>query len=283
MSLSKKMLSKKSQAGLIIIVLLIVLAGAAVYYYYFSGNANTNILSQDGGRMVFAITDAAVQTGSISKIMVTVDSIEAHSTTRGWITVSSSAKTFDLLELKAQNKLEIMSDATVDTGNYDQVRMQISKVVVVDSQGEHEAKLPSNELKINTDLEVNQDKTATATFDFIVDESLHVTGNGKYILAPVIQLETRSDADVNLESDNEVKIQGGSVNSNKKVGMDAAGNVDVGLRVPSNARLDIDTDGKIKVNGVKVGLLGSANANANSNAETDSNTETEVVVKVSEY
>ncbi|MEK6871900.1 MAG: DUF4382 domain-containing protein, partial [Nanoarchaeota archaeon] len=241
------MIYKKSQAGFIMLVFLVVIIGAAGYYYYFLNNGNNPFGSQNNGRVVFAITDAATNMQSVSQVLVTVESIQTHSTIDGWVNVSSSAKTFDLLVLKSQNKLELIADSNVKPGNYDQVRMQISKVIVVDSSGEHEAKLPSNRLKINTELEIKEDATATAVFDFIADESLHVTGNGKYILAPVIQVETRSDADVNLENNNAVVIKGGNVKSNKKVGMDASGNVDVNLNIPADADIDIDTEGKIKV------------------------------------
>ena len=140
-------------------------------------------------------------------------------------------------QLKTQGKLEAAADTEIAVGTYDQFRMEISKVVIVDTGGEHEAKLPSNELKVNADLEVNENSTATATFDFIADESLHVTGNGLYILAPVVQVETREDAEVEINSDNSVEISGGNVKTNTKIGMDADGNVGVGVKIPADVNV----------------------------------------------
>ena len=234
------MKDKKAQLGILIIVLIIIAIGAGVYFYSTSSSQTGN-----EGRVVFTITDAAADMQGVTQVQVTVDNMQAHSTTEGWVTLSSTSQTYNLLELKSENKLEIIADANISAGTYDQVRMDISQVTVVDSNGSHEAKLPSGELKIFTQLEVNANSTSTATFDFIADESLHITGNGKYILAPVIQVETRADAQVT--SDGQVAISNGRVTSNIKVGMDEKGNVGVGLGIASNSSLEID------VGGIKVG------------------------------
>jgi len=203
--------------------------------------------STQKGRAVFAITDAAADMQSVTSVKVTVESIKVHSAAEGWTTVSSSSKTYDLLELKGKSETALLADAQLKQGTYDQLRLDISKVVVTDANGTHEAKLPSGELKINGKLVVEANSTSTATFDFIADESLHVTGNGKYIMAPVVQLETREDADVSVRSGNKVQISGGKVDTNVKVGMDINGNVGVGVKISSNADISIDTLGKIKL------------------------------------
>ncbi len=266
------MANNKGQMGTIITLVVILLLVVVGYYLYSSGtlgNLGTSS-SQGSGRVVFAVTDAAANMGSVSKVLVTVDDVQAHSTTEGWVTISSTSKTYDLLELKSSGELALVADTNVKAGSYDQVRLDVSKVVVVDSTGEHEAKLPSNELKINTNLEVNANQTSTATFDFIADESLHITGNGKYILAPVIQVETRSDTEVNEKGNSRVEINGGSVKSKAKVGMDVNGNVGVGLNIPASLDLDIDASGKVKVGkalGLSVGNSEKSNNSANSNGK----------------
>ena len=143
-----------------------------------------------------------------------------------------------MLKLQAENKNELFADVQLKEDNYNQIRLEISKVVVTDANGTHEAKMPSGELKLNGELVVKANSTSAAKFDFIVNESLHTTGNGKYIMAPVIQLETREDADVQVESNNRVEIKGGKIKTNAKIGMDAEGNVGIGLKVSSSAKLD---------------------------------------------
>ena len=216
------------------------------------------------GRVVFAITDAAAKMGSITSIKVTVDSVKVQSAAEGWVTVSSNPKTYDLLMLKAEGKQDLLADIQLKEGKYNQLRLDISKVIVTDSQGEHEAKLPSGDLKINGELVVKASSTSTATFDFIADESLHITGNGKYIMAPVLKLETKEDAQVDVKSDKKVEIKSGRLKTSIKVGMDADGNVGEGLKIPADVEISIDY-GVVKIgqkSSGKVELGATAKGNA---------------------
>ncbi len=199
------------------------------------------------GRVVFSITDKAAEVSSISSVKVTIDNISAHSETEGWIDVSSTQKTYDLIELKAEGKQVLLADAQLKEGSYDQVRLSISKVMITSANGEEEAKLPSGELKIIGTTDVEANTTSSVKFDFIVDESLHLTGNDKYIFAPVVQFETKENVDVDVASDNEVKVDGGNVKTNIKVGMDVSGNVGIGLKIAAGENLEIGADNVVKV------------------------------------
>src|SRR3989338_694466 len=233
----------------------------------------TPVMGEEEGRVVFSITDAAANMSAVTSVMVTVDSVRVHSAAEGWITVSSEPQTFDLLKLKAEGSQELLADVTLEEGTYQQLRLDISKVVVADAEGEHEAKLPSGELKIVGDLEVKADSTSTATFDFIADESLHVTGNGEYILAPVVQLETKTDAEVEVKADQKVEIKAGKVKASVKVGMDAEGNVGVGLGIPAKAKLSLG-QGKVKVEGgLGVGLGKGKEEESNDSASAEAEVE----------
>ncbi|MBI2102025.1 DUF4382 domain-containing protein, partial [Candidatus Woesearchaeota archaeon] len=209
----------------------------------------TQTTAQQGaekGRVVFAIADAAADMGSVTSVKVTVDGIKVHSDADGWVNVSAKSQTYDLIELHNTGTQELVAAADIKPGTYNQIRLDISKAVVVDADGEHEAKLPSNELKIISNFVVNENSTSTAIFDFIADESLHITGKGDYILAPVIKLETKENAEVSLKSGNSVEIKGGIAKASIKVGMDENGNVGIGRSVSKDAELSIE-GGRIKV------------------------------------
>ncbi len=240
---------KKTNVMLFGLVLLVIAVSACQAQTSFESDVptQTSTSTSGNGRVVFAVTDAAADMGIVSSVKVTVDNVQVHSATKGWTTVSSTQKTYDLLQLKAEGKQELLADAELEEGTYDQIRLDISNVIVTDAQGQHEAKLPSNQLQIKGDIIVEANATATATFDFIADESLHVTGNGKYIMAPVVQVETRQDADVDVSSDNKVEIEGGRVKTRALVGMDAEGNVGVGLRIPKDVNVTIDASGLVKI------------------------------------
>ena len=200
------------------------------------------------GRVVFSITDAAADLGAVSSIDVTIDRVEVHNDAEGWVTVSDTPKTYDLLELRDENGTVALADVMLDAGTYQQIRMEISDVTVTDAEGEEEAKLPSGELRLVGNVVVEENITSAVTFDFIANESLHTTGNGRYIFAPVIQLETRTDADVAVAADyNRVRIRGGTVTTATRLGMDVDGNVGAGLTIPAEARVDIGADGRVVI------------------------------------
>ncbi len=231
---------------------LLTLLGILVLFV--AGCTSGNYGSQSAqGRAVFTITDAAADMGSVTNVNVVVDSVQVHSETKGWITVSQTQKTYDLLALKAQSSQALLADATLENGTYDQMRLDISSVTVVDSSGSHDAKLPSNELKVVGQFDVKANTVSTATFDFVVDHSLHVTGNGEYILAPVVKLDTQEDADVDVSDETNIHIKSGKAKTHVEVGMDVSGNVGVGVDLKDEA-LSVE-DGKVKLgNKVNVGI-----------------------------
>ena len=204
------------------------------------------------GRAVFTMTDAAANMGAVTSIKVTVDSVKVLGENGVWTEVSSKQQTYDLLKLKASGTQVLLADYNLASGTYQQVRLDISKVVVTDASGDHVAKLPSGELKIVGRVKVNDNSTSTVKFDFIADKSLHMTGNGTYIFAPVIKFETREKAHVEIdERENEdrdtdskanVRIKDGNVDEDTEVSMDIDGNVGKGLKVREDSRLSVRWD-----------------------------------------
>ncbi|GEM_PF-1326444 len=219
------------------IVLVVLAVIAIVLFLLYGGGAQ--------GKVVFAVTDAATGLQGISSINITVSEINVHSDARGWVVVSTATKEFDLLKLKSEGALELAAQSNLKAGTYDQIRLNISKVVVVKEGQSIEAKLPSNKMTLTGKLVVNADTTSTITFDFLADKSLHMTGNGKFILVPVVRLETKSGADVSFEG-KKVKILGGKVEHENTQGMNENGKVRVGNRFDDKDELD-EIDGVIKV------------------------------------
>ncbi len=247
---------KKIKIMLISFSLLILAAACTMDY---------NIPGQTSGgqaKVYFTITDAAADMGAVSEVKVTVDNINVQSESRGWVNVASDTRTYNLLELEAENAHELIADADLETGNYSQIRFDVTNVIVIDNEGEHEAKLPSEMLRINAYMEVKENSTTSVSLDFKADQSLHVTGNGQYIMAPVIQVETRENANINVQSNNRVQITGGNVKTNIEVGMNEKGEVGVGLNIPENANISIDA-------GIGAGLGNTANIRIIGNQEVN--------------
>ena len=53
-------------------------------------------------------------------------------------------------------------------------------------------RIPSGEVKLNRGFTLAADKTTTMVIDFDGDKSIHQTGNGTYMMSPVIGI-TRVD------------------------------------------------------------------------------------------
>ncbi len=245
-------------------IIIAILAVLAVGYLVIMKNGSTNTdngssvsqtqksnTSNTQGRVVFSVADPAIDMNSISEINMTVSKVEMHSATQGWITASDTPQTYNLLELNAKNESKLMADIKMNTGTYDQVRLAVDSIYVkTKTGGTTEAKLPSGVLKINTTVVVNADKTSSVNFDFMSDKSLHITGNGSYIFAPVVKTQVKSDADVNVNIDNVVSINNGKVTDEHTDGMDVDGSVKLNFQIDNGEKLNLDSNNKIKVNGL---------------------------------
>ncbi|MFH1094751.1 MAG: DUF4382 domain-containing protein [Candidatus Micrarchaeota archaeon] len=232
-------------------------------------NGNGAVPYPNSGRVVVTATDKAADMGAVSRIQVTVDAVQLHSAAGGWVSANITPHTYDLLQLKAQGASALLADVNLTPGSYNWVWLDISKVVVVDANGSHDAKLPSGTLRIMTDVQVVANQTATVAFDFAADESLHMAGNGRYILAPVVEVESRDNASVDDHDEAHVLVWGGFVRTHKKVGMDANGRVDVDVRIQADANLTIGSDDLIRIQVPGAEERGEGGANGGENRNPD--------------
>jgi hypothetical protein len=203
--------------------------------------------------------------GAITSVKVTVNSAQVHSTVNGWVSLNMTPTTLDLLQLKARSTSALLADVNLSPGDYDQVWLDLSNVVVTDGSGSHNAKLPSGTLRVMLNSHVTANQTSSVSFDFDASHSLHVTGNGMYILLPVVQVEARDDTKVDDQDHANVRVMGGRVREHKKIGMDVNGRVDVDLSVPDDANLTIDINNGIHINAPGMEERGEAGANGQEN------------------
>lgn len=220
-----------------IVALLVIIGG--VYFLSKKSSAPAPYSQSGKGRVVVAIKDAAQNMGTISSVVVTVNKVQLGSEENGWITVSTATKNYDLIALKQSNITSLYGDATVPAGTYNQIRLDISKVVITDNGVAHDAKLPSGVLKIDGNFVVKDGQTSTVVFDFKADKSIHITGNGKYIFAPVINLEVKGDVKVDINEKDEVESAEGDKEIDEDFGMDEKGEVKVNFEAKD---LDFEND-----------------------------------------
>lgn len=235
---------------IIIAILVIVVLGAALLYL--PTNKGTTPYepapsASAQGKVVLGISDAATTLTGVTSIVMTVDKVEVQNSVQAWVTVSGGTKQYDLLALKQSGAIALLADINLPVGTYNQIRLNISKVEVTASGKIQEAKLPSGTLKIVGKIIVEEGKTASVVLDFKADKSLHITGNGKYILAPVVNLQTKSDASVEKNSDDTLKISGGTVEVEVNVGMDEKGDTKENFELDEDDKFEIDSDDIIHV------------------------------------
>ncbi len=190
------------------------------------------------GTAVFVIKDAAVSLDSIASIMLTVKEVSI-SGPKGWKTISKTAKQYDLLKLYASGAAELLAEANLDSGTYNQIRLMIDKATVTPKNGvAQDAKLPSGDLKIIGPIVVEKGKTSGITLDFVAAKSLHTTGKGEYIFAPVIQAETKTSVFVQRIG-NKIELIGGEQKFAATLGMDEGGGLKVGFEFEKGAVLEL--------------------------------------------
>ncbi len=203
------------------------------------------------GSVVFGVTDAAPSMGTITSVVLTVTQVSVHSTSSGWVTVSNATKQYDLLALRDSGAISLLASTSVAAGTYDQVRLAVSNVTVVRNGVSQSAKLPSGELKIVGNIVVGSNATTAVVFDFLADKSLHITGEGKLIFAPVIKIEKQDDASFELNSNNELRITSGHREDDENVGMDENGEVKSNFELKGTLNIDANDDVKV-INGVNI-------------------------------
>jgi len=133
--------------------------------------------------------------GEYDEVNIVVTEVSVHmasgDTVSGWTVISDSVRTINLLRLTNGN-FDILGVRRLDVGHYSQIRLKIgtgSNVVV--SGTSHDLEIPSGSqsgLKLNHAFEIQSDVLYEMTLDFDASKSIHLTGNDRYMMRPVIRV-----------------------------------------------------------------------------------------------
>jgi hypothetical protein len=148
--------------------------------------------TQQGKRGNFAIlvTDAPLEA---DQVLVNYKEVAVHRTGAGFETIWTGTKTMDLIALR--DKEELLLDAPLTAGFYTQIRFIIDSGQVVVDRVPHPLEVPSAEVKVVANFQVQEGGTTRLVLDFDAEKSIHLTGAGKspntkYILRPVIKVKS---------------------------------------------------------------------------------------------
>ncbi|MBP6884041.1 MAG: DUF4382 domain-containing protein [Candidatus Pacebacteria bacterium] len=217
-----------------------------------NGNENQEQKVTTKGNVIFSVTDAAVNMSGISEVNMHVSKLAIHNNVDGWVSVSITPQTYELLQLNKDNEDRFLAQIDTPTGTYDQVRLTVDSVSIKTKAGVvKQATLPGNDITINTKLVVGTNTISSVNFDVLADKSLFTATGGGYVFAPVIRTETRSMANVKIETpSNIVTISGGTVDGVNTIGMDVDGTVSVDFEINPADKININANGSIDVTGI---------------------------------
>ena len=115
----------------------------------------------------------------------------------GWMDLETLAGMYNLLELQNNVTAVLVYGDMIPAGHITQMRLMLGQTnyVVVDSVA-HDLKTPSAQqsgLKIRLDATFEEGHTYEIVLDFDAEKSVVRTGNGKYLLKPVIKILSIND------------------------------------------------------------------------------------------
>ena len=137
-------------------------------------------------------------------VLVTFSAVTAHRAESDWTSVpfaaAATSRTCDLKKLETAQ--DVLGTGPLPAGKYTQLRLMVaSATIYFDNPSSGPAcapaiappagtsasvEIPSGEVKLNRGFELAADGATTMLLDFDGDRSLRLTGNGRYMMTPVI-------------------------------------------------------------------------------------------------
>lgn len=137
-------------------------------------------------------------------VLVTFSEVTAHRSESAWTTVpfaaGATSRTCDLKKL--ENSEDVLGTGPLPAGDYTQVRLVVQSArlyfdnpsagpacapaITAPAGNSADVRIPSGEVKLNRGFKLASDAATTMLLDFDGDRSIHQTGNGTYMMNPVI-------------------------------------------------------------------------------------------------
>jgi hypothetical protein len=141
------------------------------------------------GTIQFLITDKPGDL-NITAAWINISTIQVHksgnNSNAGWITIIEDGKDFDLIQLR--NVTEFLGKENLTVGNYTQIRFNVNKANVTIDGDVYNLTIPSKTIKLIKPFNITEGVTTTLILDFDANESIHETGNNKYMFKPTIKV-----------------------------------------------------------------------------------------------
>ena len=169
-----------------IIIIIIIILGTSPF---------CGCIKKGNGILMIMIKDKPPEL-NISKALVTITSVSVHRTglgnneeddlSKGWIIIQNESQTFDLIKL--QHITDVLTEVNLDVGIYSKIRLYVDKAIITIDGVDYDLNIPSKKVKINSNFLIFEEEKTTVLLDFDIQQSVHKTGNDKFILQPHIKL-----------------------------------------------------------------------------------------------
>jgi hypothetical protein len=166
------------------------------------GGSPTTPSSTGSGTFTLRLKDSPFS--EAKAVLVTFSEVTAHRSEGSWSTVPFAApatsRTCDLKKLEAAE--DVLGTGALPAGHYTMIRLVVSSATIYfDNPSAGTAcaasisppdglsaavEIPSGEVKLNRGFDLAADAPVTMLLDFDGDRSIRETGNGRYIMTPVI-------------------------------------------------------------------------------------------------
>lgn len=169
---------------LVIALVMIVIAGCS--------DNSTGPVTQGNSNLKIYLTDSPA---TLDSVIIFVKRVEVHKagsdSTSGWIVMNNTTRAFNLLDLRNGAKA-VLGDSVLQPGQYTQIRLILDNgSYVVENGMKHMLTVPSGfqtGIKLNHQFTLEPNTLYELMLDFNVDKSIHMTGNGMFMMKPVIRV-----------------------------------------------------------------------------------------------
>jgi hypothetical protein len=257
---------------LIGVVVGLVIVIAIIWGIKASNKSSDTVSSVNKGSLYVGVTDATLDITNVDDINLAVKKVEIYSPTKGWVTVSSNQKNFDLLTLKSSGEVQMYANSTMDQDTYSKVRVTLGDAnIKTKTKGTVRAVLPASQVVMNEQVRVADGQSTQIKLDFLADKSLHSTTDGKYVFAPVINSESRSNTQITSGNNSVLTTFGGNVDDNVSVGVDLSGSSRSNFQLTTDNTLQIKSSSGGITNFILSGKSFTADDNMDKEDEADGN------------
>lgn len=162
----------------------------------FSSCSDKSTKTTSQGAIKIYLADKPVDFDAVN---IVVSQVSVHmadqDSASGWIMISDTTRTFDLLELR-NGAMVLFANHQIEPGHYTQIRLKVTDgcSVVVDGTP-YDLEIPSGEqsgIKINHQFQILPDYVYELLLDFDAEKSIIQKGNGQYQMKPVIRAVSKA-------------------------------------------------------------------------------------------